>query len=448
MRYILLTFLILTTIISFAQNEGNIWYFGNSAGVDFNGLNPIALTDGAIAFANHTNFIGDPINYNEGTSAISDASGNLLFYSDGQTIWNRNHIVMSNGDSLFGNFSSTQSSIIIPQPESKNLYYIFTVDDVWESDSTYGFRYSIVDMCVDNGNGMVIPSEKNILLLDGAYEKVGAVKHANGIDFWVVTHKLNTNEYYAYLFSQLGISSAVISTIGSVSTYGQGQLKFSPDGSHMAVAHNQHYLSGVQFVLFDFDNSTGVFSNPINLATSTYNVYGVEFSPDNSVLYAVYTQISPSTEFKIVQFDISSGNAATINNSQANIYQTNSAILRGLQLAPNNKIYMVAIPNNSYLLSINNPNIIGTGCNVIDNDIYLGGNIGSNSLPTFVAGYSYDNINFISCELSIDEIASQSSKLTLIKIVDCFGRETEDKPNTLLIYVYSDGTTEKIFRVE
>ena len=36
----------------------------------------------------------------------------------------------------------------------------------------------------------------------------------------------------------------------------------------------------------------------------------------------------------------------------------------------------------------------------------------------------------------------------LIRIVDLMGRETEDKPNTLLIYIYSDGTTEKVFRVE
>ena len=28
------------------------------------------------------------------------------------------------------------------------------------------------------------------------------------------------------------------------------------------------------------------------------------------------------------------------------------------------------------------------------------------------------------------------------------GRETEDKPNTMLIYIYSDGTTEKVYRIE
>ena len=36
----------------------------------------------------------------------------------------------------------------------------------------------------------------------------------------------------------------------------------------------------------------------------------------------------------------------------------------------------------------------------------------------------------------------------LVMILDYLGRETEDKPNTLLIYIYSDGTKEKVFRVE
>lgn len=36
---------------------------------------------------------------------------------------------------------------------------------------------------------------------------------------------------------------------------------------------------------------------------------------------------------------------------------------------------------------------------------------------------------------------------TLIRIVDLMGRESEDKTNTLLIYIYSDGTSEKVFKV-
>lgn len=36
----------------------------------------------------------------------------------------------------------------------------------------------------------------------------------------------------------------------------------------------------------------------------------------------------------------------------------------------------------------------------------------------------------------------------LIGVYDVLGRETEEKPNTVLIYVYSDGTSKKVFRLE
>lgn len=433
----LYTLFVLFTVT--AQNQGNVWHFGHHAGVDFSNGSPVAINGGQTF---------DSLGYSEGITALSDEDGNLLMYSNGETLWNKNHQVMLNGNDLFGNFSSTQSSIIIPQPNSRHIYYLFTVDDVWESSSSYGFRYSVIDLCEDNGNGMVLPELKNIPLLDSAYEKMGAVRHSNGRDFWIVTHKLNTNEYYSFLLDQNGVNNPVISAIGTSSSFGQGQLKFSPDGTKMAVAHNQHFVGDVQFELFDFDPSTGQISNPIGLSTTPYNVYGIEFSPNSSVLYAVYTRVTPTTVLKIVQFDISSGNATDINNSQTDVFQTNAATLRGLQIAPNGKIYMVAIPSTGYLLSINNPNTLGAGCNVVDNDVYLGGENGNMTLPTFVANYSYDNVNFTNCELSINELPEESKQVSLVKIVDLTGRQINYQTNTVMIYIYSNGTMERVFDME
>lgn len=48
--------------------------------------------------------------------------------------------------------------------------------------------------------------------------------------------------------------------------------------------------------------------------------------------------------------------------------------------------------------------------------------------------------------LGVTEL-SKTNK-TLIRVFDTMGRETEVKPNTLMIHLYSDGTTEKVFRVE
>ena len=81
--------LIIILIFSFSlkvksQKEVNIWYFGEYAGIDFNSGSPVALTNSAMS-------------QYEGCATISDANGNLLFYTNGMTVWNRNHEVMENG---------------------------------------------------------------------------------------------------------------------------------------------------------------------------------------------------------------------------------------------------------------------------------------------------------------------------------------------------------------
>ena len=45
---------------------------------------------------------------------------------------------------------------------------------------------------------------------------------------------------------------------------------------------------------------------------------------------------------------------------------------------------------------------------------------------------------------SLDELSNKNKEL--IKVVDILGRDVEEKPNCVLIYMYSDGSTEKIFK--
>src|SRR5688572_18290741 len=109
------TFLLVLAAVftSLAQKEGYVWYFGGNAGLNFATSPPTVLTNGAVNTA-------------EGSASISNSAGNILFYSDGVTVYNQNHTVMANGNGLLGNFSTTQSAIIVKQPGSSSKYYIFT----------------------------------------------------------------------------------------------------------------------------------------------------------------------------------------------------------------------------------------------------------------------------------------------------------------------------------
>src|SRR5689334_20241397 len=111
LRFFLLTLIVFPNL-SQAQKENNVWYFGNGAGIDFNSGSPVGLNNGALFTV-------------EGCASIADASGNLLFYTDGVTVYNKVHSVMTNGLGLLGGNSSSESAIIVPMPGSSTLYYIF-----------------------------------------------------------------------------------------------------------------------------------------------------------------------------------------------------------------------------------------------------------------------------------------------------------------------------------
>lgn len=171
-RCLFILLLILANTNLLAQKEANNWFFGEKAGLDFSSGSPVAISSGQLSTV-------------EGCATVSDKNGVLLFYTNGENVWNSKHQVMPNGTGLQGGYSSTQSAIVVPFPGNDSLYYIFTTA---QEKNPYGLRYSIVNMKKDNGLGDVVA--KNVLLLNNVYEKVSAVKKVNCPEYWVVTKKM------------------------------------------------------------------------------------------------------------------------------------------------------------------------------------------------------------------------------------------------------------------
>lgn len=348
----------------FAQGEANIWYFGSYAGVDFNGGSPVALTNGALSTG-------------EGCATISDRNGNLLFYTDGITVWNRNHIAMANGFGLLGDPSTAQSAVIVPKPGSSNMFYIFTVA---AQGNPGGFCYSEVDMVLNGGLGDVVAATKNTQLFTPSAEKCAAVKHANWVDVWVIGHSFNSNTYYAYLVSCAGVGSAVITNVGQNEGWpGWGCLQASPNGQKLASA-----VRANGFEVLDFDNATGIVSNPVNLGNATES-YGVSFSPNSNVLYG--SKINDGT---VWQWNLQAGSPAAIVASvlQVGVAAGSATPYRGgtLQLGPDGKLYFPAY-GTDYLNAINNPDVLGAGCGFTNNAVNLAGRISYLGLPPFIQSF-------------------------------------------------------------
>lgn len=347
-----------------AQNQANIWYFGQNAGLDFNSGSPVALTNGQL-------------NTLEGCATIADTNGQLLFYTDGITIWDKNHAVMPNGTGLNGHPSSTHAATIVSLPGSVNLFYVFTLDAFVGAN---GFCYSIVDLSLNGGNGAV--TTKNVTIYTPSNEKLAIVKHANDIDYWVVTHEWNSNNFVAHLLTASGLSTTpVISSVGAIISGSTdrvlGQMKIAPDGTKLAIANNI-----INAELFDFDINTGVVSNSQLLYDQDFS-YGVEFSPDSKKLYI--TNQTQTNDYFIFQYDL---DAVVISSSIVTIANGNSTNNNpwGMQLGPDNKIY-VTQPNTTSLAAINNPNLLSTACNFQANAVSLAGKICKLGLPPFVSSF-------------------------------------------------------------
>ncbi len=405
-----LTLILLFSIFcSHAQNEAAIWYFGNNAGIDFNSGAPVAVNDGQLTTS-------------EGCATISNTNGELLFYTDGITVWDKTHNVMQNGTGLLGNPSSTQSGIIVPKPGNPNIYYIFTVDAV---SGIQGLNYSEVDLTLNSGNG-AITAIKNVQLTTPATEKISAISHANGTDFWVVAHGWENADFLAYEVTASGVNSLpAVSTVGS--THGGdisntiGYLKMSPDGQRLALAvtYSQSFVE-----VFDFDSTTGMVSNPIlidNIFYSDTGAYGIEFSPNSEILYVTDLNFVESKS-KIHQFDISLNTSADVLNSDTIIFDDNF-FTGALQLAIDQKIY-VSISGNNFLGAIENPDVLGTGASYINNAVSLGSGTATFGLPPFIQSFFNVGIDTQNVCLGTSATFSISSNAPIDSILWNFGDGT------------------------
>ncbi len=381
-------FLTILSFTAYGQKQANIWYFGDHAGLDFNNNPPTPLLNGQTDFPL-------PNQWNEGCSSISDSSGSLLFYTNGMKIWNKLQQVMPNGNNLMGHSSSTESSIIVPQPNSQKYFYVFTTD-ASENNFQNGLRYSIVDMCLDNNDGDVLASAKNILLTDMVAEKLICIKHSNGTDYWIVTHKFNSDAFYSFRLTSSGVIDTVISHTGTTDPQGWGGQMIATSNGQKIVYTIPNAQSIGKTLLFDFDATNGVVSNEQTLSTGGRE-FGASFSPDNSKLY-----FSTVGFGEIFQYNLNAGNLAAVIASKTFIISNGPDSWRHHQLGPDGKIYVSRVQK-TYLSMIEFPDSLCPACNYIDSAIYLGGQYTSFGLPNFIAGYNYSNTT-VQCNTGIQHL--------------------------------------------
>lgn len=278
-------------------------------------------------------------------ASIGDSSGNLLFFSFGVDVRDKNGDIMDNGCCLCesidlpgncfaGNAGSPhfQGSLILPKPGTSDQYYLVIRDmDISPNGQPTRVHVSEVDMLQNGGLGKVTQRIKPILSDTLSDSRMTAVRHANGRDWWLVNHEYNTNKIYTHLITPDSIYGPFEQKIGYAGKEPDafGWSLFCGDGSLFATVTAG--MNGI--TLLDFDRCTGTFSNFRSLdfnADSNVLYFNLAISPNGRFLYA-------ANAIELCQYDLWDTGFA---RSSLVIDTAPYPELGALVLMPDNKIYM------------------------------------------------------------------------------------------------------------
>lgn len=359
MRALLLGSMLLC-LPAIGQPQHGTWHFGYGAGLSFSGGAPAALPSG-------------PVHSTEGCASINDASGQLLFSTDGRTVYDRNGNVLPYGTGLGGDESSAQSAVIVPFVGDPDRYYIFTTPAAvahW-TGAYSGLSYSVVNMALANGSGAM--EEVNVPLVEHVTEHLTAVRHANGRDVWVLVHDWGSTVYHAFLVTCTGVEGPVDSAIGMTigpdaagSYISAGCIDVAPQGDRLALTWSDLSVapdaSMARLDVLRFNNATGVITAGSSVqhggtAGANMRGYGVAFSPDGTRLY---WSVNGGTmaDNRLLQFDLT---AADIAASEQTIMSGDDA-LGTLQLGPDGRLYAAVTGGATALAVVAEPNTLGPAC--------------------------------------------------------------------------------------
>ena len=371
--------MIFVPVFCFPQSQTNNWYFGNNAGLNFGNGEVSILENGAMQTA-------------AGCATISDKDGNLLLYTDGQTVWNKNHQIMENGEDLVGERAGIQSAIIIPKPNDSSTYFIFYTRENVETSPIYylsGVFYSEIKFDIQHPLGYV-KTNKNIRIAEVlATSKLASIYHPETNTYRVITITkddpvfgviIPDDRYIFRIFNvtEMGINLTPVKVQINQGIERVGAMKISPDGTFLAFADS----ANEKIYFYNYDNQAVTFSPYYTLPTIpafgvTLTTYGIEFSQDSNMFYY-------SGGNNIIQFPFKA-----INDSEPfEFYAMPIANPGSMQLARNGKIYIAQGNSDNptgHIAVIHKPEKVGSDCNFQPIAIQFENASSTKGLPIFIA---------------------------------------------------------------
>ncbi len=437
MKKIFLTYCLLFIAYSLqAQFNNNYWVVGRNCALDFrNGPCVPCIVDST----DYTN----PLILPKGCTQVCDRNGNLLFYSNSYLMFNRLFQQMPNGNNFnhgtmanaaitaYGPYPIHNGAVIVPFVKDTNQFYMF-YENAEYSDGGRGLpdrlQYLVVDKRLDGGLGDVVFKDSAIIKGDSLMAgNVYAIRHGNGIDWWIIVRKHHSNQFYMILVDSSGPNHPIIQNLGTPymqSAIYQSDCHASVDGGKLSYAFNYNYPSYIQpsqLDIYDFDRCTGTLSNykMILLANSTDTFFtgATCFSPNNRFLYLHQATI-------LVQLDLQNPNPF---NSRIDVgdwdhtqFPSNTIFWKMVN-APDGKIYVSTNGSTPFMHVINYPDLLDTFCRFTQKQLVFGtvGYYGHNNGEAHSSDGGLPNVpNYalgkITCNVGIEEqLVNNKKQLTI-----------------------------------
>ncbi|MFZ1561780.1 MAG: PKD domain-containing protein [Saprospiraceae bacterium] len=410
MKYLLsIGFFCFSLQFAYTQKEDHIWLFGREPYDVTIPERALDTTRGATNF----DFNYDPVRiyYDPkrlwdmagGNSSISNEDGVLLAYSNGQVIIDGNNVAIAdtiNYDYIVSkncnewevnNLGTNQLAIpmglifwqrVLFLPIKENIYCVYNSYDYCEGS---GRKLLYSTMKYDNKNYTSFLKEKDKTILNYTLStNLYAIRHGNGVDWWVITFNLDLTEILVFLADSNGIYLKDKQQVREQDNFkeGIGQIVSSPDGKYLAWYNG--FVTGENgggFSVADFDRCDGTVSN---IKTKTLNQPGIasgtSFSSDSRYLYVCNGEL-------MYQYDMTNSNVLQTEKNVAQFdgfkfyypydtiqpnpigYRVNFCLMK---LGPDGRIYIFPSTAQNRMISvIDNPIENGLSCNVKQHSILM-----------------------------------------------------------------------------
>lgn len=360
---------------------------------------------------------------------MSNAEGELLFYSNGCEIKNAQHQTIPGSDPLIPGedddifCSSSLAAMVLAQtmiclpfeisPDT-TLYYIYQIrDTIKEVDSLINL-YSVYreHLVKEYNNSLKLIYNDSATTPNYIYTGfTQAIKHKNNKDWWLIYPHHLQKYFESVLITDSGsrggqdtvlspYQGEILLNSGMVT----GQMAVSPNGANMAL-----FLEGREFFYLAFNRQTGkikVISRTKLNVSDALGKRGVQFSPNGRFIYLgvdsfLYQLDTESTEFPNDPILV----AKTLKDHPSGRKDDFSL----MQLGPDCKIYINTFSNTDFYHVIHRPNEKGQACMVEVRGIRLK-TLNNRTIPLFPnyrLGTPEENL----CDSIFDDTTSSSYQL-------------------------------------